>query len=78
MSSTHVSNEQHLRATIGENFKMQLADLDAASGVCAEILGVLRLSVEMIESRLHRQVAMRTDTYETERIAKKRSAHQKK
>lgn len=58
-----------LKRLLGPDYANELADLDAAAGVCAEILKVLRASVAGIEDRLERRVALRTDTYETELLA---------
>ena len=66
-----------LRATLerllGPDYEVELADLDAAAGVCAEMLAVLRASVAGIEARLEGRVALRTDTFETETIAAARA-----
>lgn len=61
-----------LRELLGQDYASELADLDAAAGVCAEVLAVLRASVAGIEDRLRRNVALRTDTLETEAAAARR------
>jgi len=76
MASRENSNREYLRKILGDHYALELADLDAAAGVCAEILLVLRTSVDEIERRLFERVALRSDTYETEQAAKKRKITQ--
>ena len=69
------SSHETLVKLLGPDYQNELCDVDATCGVFAEILIVLRASVEQIEDRLAQNVAYRTDTYETEAIALERSRH---